>query len=135
MSVAAEALPRWQRHVSDADARAWADVLQDHNPLHADAAATGASGLGDGLVNPGPAAIGYLMTMLLEAFPGAEIRSLRSKFVAPVLTPADVVATGVVDRRERIAGGELVHASLELHARGTLAMKARAIVHVPQARS
>lgn len=134
MSEAPETLAPWRRHVTDADARAWADVLQDHNPLHADAAATGASGLGEGLVNPGPAAIGYLMTMLLEAFPGAAIRSLRSKFLAPVLTPTDVVATGVVERREHVADGELVHASLELHSRGTRVMTARAIVHVPQAR-
>jgi acyl dehydratase len=134
MSDPVERLPSWQRHVSDADARAWADVLQDHNPLHADAAATGASGLGEGLVNPGPAAIGYLMTMLLEAFPGAGIRSLRSKFLAPVLTPTDVVATGVVERREHVDDGDLVHASLELHARGTQVLTARAIVHVARAK-
>lgn len=132
MNAAVEALPPWRRHVSDADARAWADVLHDDNPLHADAAATGASGLGEGLVNPGSAAIGYLMTMLLEAFPGAFIRSFRSKFLAPVLTPTDVVATGVVERRERVDDGDLVHAALELHARGALVMTARAVVHVPR---
>lgn len=135
MKAALETLPPWQRHVSDADARAWADVLKDDNPLHADAAAVGASGLGAGLVNPGPAAIGYLMTMLLEAFPGADIRALRSRFIAPVMTPTDVVATGVVDAREHVDGGALVHASLELHSRGTLVMTARAVVHVPQART
>jgi acyl dehydratase len=127
-----ETLPVWRREVGDSDARAWAVLLQDENPLHADAAASGASGLGAGLVNPGPAGVGYLMTMLLDAFPGASIRRIRSRFLAPVLTPAEVVASGTVDRRAPAADGEIVHVTLELRARGTLAITAHAVVFVPK---
>jgi acyl dehydratase len=129
-----EALPSWRYPVADADARAWAEVLRDDNPLHADAAAAGQSGLGAGLVNPGPAGVGYLMTMLLEAFPGAAIRRIQARFLAPVITPTEVVASGTVERREQVAGAELAHVSLELHAGGTLAIAARAVVSLPEAR-
>lgn len=125
-------LPAWTRPVTDVDARAWAELLRDENPLHADAAAAGESGLGAGLVNPGPAGVGYLMTMLLEAFPGASIRRIQSRFLAPVITPAEVVASGTVEEREQVAGGELVHVSLELRAHGTIAITARAVVSVPE---
>lgn len=129
-----ETLPRWRRQVTDADSLAWADLLRDENPLHADAAAAAASGLGGGLVVPGPAGIGYLATMLLEAFPGASIRRLESKFVAPVIAPTEVVASGVVETRERVGGHELVHVALQLHAGGTLAVTARAVVRLPGTR-
>jgi acyl dehydratase len=117
--------------VTDADARAWAELLGDENPLHTDAASASASGMGAGLVNPGPAGLGYLITMLLEALPGASMRSIRCKFVAPVMTPVEVVATGCVQRRERRADGEILHATLELHAAGTLAVAAEATVQLP----
>ena len=130
----AQTLPAWRRQVTDADARAWAELLRDENPLHADAAAAGESGLGAGLVNPGPAGVGYLMTMLLEAFPGASIRRIQARFLAPVITPAEVVASGTVDEREQAAGGELVHVSLELSAQGTVAITALAVVSLPEAR-
>ena len=131
----AEILPAWRRQVIDLDARAWAELLRDDNPLHADAAAAGESGLGAGLVNPGPAGVGYLMTMLLEAFPGASIKRIQARFLAPVITPAEVVASGTVDQREQVAGSEIVHVSLELRAQGTLAITARAVVSLKETRS
>ena len=74
-----------------------------------------------------------LMTMLLQAFPGASIRRMQCRFLAPVITPAELVASGTVESRERVAGAEILHVVLELRARGTPAIAARAVVSIPEA--
>jgi len=131
--TAPTALPAWTGMATNADSLAWAQVLRDDNPLHADPAVAGQSGLGEGLVNPGPAGIAYLMTMLLQAFPGASIRRMQCRFLAPVITPAELVASGTIESRERVAGTEILHVVLELRARGTPAIAARAVVSIPEA--
>lgn len=135
MNATRNELPVWRKLVTDEDSRSWAVLLRDDNPLHGDSTAADSLGLGEGLVVPGPAGIAYLMTLLVEAFPGAEIRSFSSRFIAPVIAPTEVAASGVVERRERGHGGEILHLALQLHARETLAVTARAVAHLPDSRA
>jgi acyl dehydratase len=130
MTSEADRLPAWRRRITDADAHAWSVLLADDNPLHSDPATTGASGLGVGLVNPGPANIGYLMTLLLESCPGAAIEAFEARFVAPVLTPVDVTASGYIEQRDRQSGGDVLAVVLELRAGDVLCVSARARVRV-----
>jgi len=134
MSLPVERPRTWRRLVTADDSRAWAWLLRDDNPLHANPGAAGANGLGSGVVNPGPAGIGYLMTMLLEEFPDAEIRRFHARFNAPVLTPTEVEARGQVTRREADSSGDILHVTLELHARGMLAIRAEAVARLPAGR-
>jgi 3-hydroxybutyryl-CoA dehydratase len=83
--------------VSAADMAEMAPILEDPNPIHLDPAAAQAAGLGDRVVNQGPTNIGYAVTALERAFPGADVREVRCRLTANVLG-GDVV----------IAGGEVV---------------------------
>ncbi|MFV3077114.1 MaoC family dehydratase [Niveispirillum fermenti] len=59
----------------------WALYLRDPNPIHLDPDFVRARGLGDRVINQGPANLAYIINMLAGAFPGARIASLESRFV------------------------------------------------------
>lgn len=82
--------------VSADSMKAWAGFLRDPNPLHLDPAAVQAKGLGDRVINQGPANLGYVITMLQRAYPGADIEFLESRFVDNVFAGDDVEASGRV---------------------------------------
>ena len=75
-------------------------VLADPNPIHLDPEAVKAAGLGDRVINQGPAGMGYLLNMLHDAVPGARIEDLRVRFSANVFGGDRVEAAGVVDSVE-----------------------------------
>jgi len=90
----------------DADAmKVLAVLLADPNPIHLDAEAARAAGLGDRPVNQGPANFGYVLTMLQRTAPGAAIRDFRVRLLANVFAGDRVVADGRVESVEE-AGGE-----------------------------
>ena len=106
-------------HVSDESARFWARLLDDENPIHNNSA---------GAINPGPANMSYLMTLLLRAFPEGRIETIDCRFVAPVVAPVTVEASGMVQTVVATPLGNLFHCSLELRSAGLVAVTAHARV-------
>ncbi len=120
MSYAAgEALPPFViESVSPATMRDWADFLADPNPIHLDVEAVKARGLGDRVINQGPANVAYLVNMLLAAFPGGRIESIDARFLDNVYGGDTVVASG----RVTAVDGDRVACdiSLDVEGRGTV---------------
>jgi acyl dehydratase len=52
-------------------------LVDDPNPIHLSAEAAAAAGLGDRVINPGSANIGYVLNALLALGPDVEIERLR----------------------------------------------------------
>jgi 3-hydroxybutyryl-CoA dehydratase len=105
-----------------------AEVLRDPNPIHRDCAAVMAAGLGDKVINQGPANLAYIIEMLLRALPGWRIRTLDSRYLANVRDEDRVEAGGVVtsvtaeevtcDAWLKLGGGDLA-----VTAKATLAWR------------
>lgn len=76
--------------------KVWAAALHDPNPIHLDRAMVAAKGLGDRVINQGPANLAYIINMLRAAFPGADIRSLDVRYIDNVFEGDDVTAAGTV---------------------------------------
>jgi 3-hydroxybutyryl-CoA dehydratase len=79
--------------VSAADMREWAQVLRDPNPIHLDPSAVAARGLGDRVINQGPANLAYVFTMIQAALPGARVRSFDIRYIDTVFA-GDAVEAG-----------------------------------------
>jgi len=86
--------------VSAAAMKEWAVFLADPNPIHLDAAVVKAKGLGDRVINQGPANVAYLMNMLMLAFPLGTIASMESRFVDNVYAEDRLTAGGSVTALE-----------------------------------
>lgn len=82
--------------VDPAAMRVWADALRDPNPIHLDADAVRAQGLGDRVINQGPANAAYLINLLQRAFPDGVIEALEFRFLDNVYGGEAVEATGTV---------------------------------------
>jgi acyl dehydratase len=76
--------------------REWAVFLRDPNPIHLDVAVVKAKGLGDRVINQGPANVAYVMNMLLAAMPGGRIEKMESRFVDNVYAGDRLEAGGTV---------------------------------------
>jgi len=74
----------------------WAGFLRDPNPIHLDAQAVRAKGLGNKVINQGPANLAYLITMLQRAFPRAVLETLEVRYGGMVYGGDAVEATGTV---------------------------------------
>ena len=75
-------LPPFTIPAVSADAmRDWALFLRDPNPIHLDPDFVRAKGLGDRVINQGPANLAYIINMLLGAFPGGHITAVESRFI------------------------------------------------------
>ena len=86
-------LPPWRLESVDAEnIRLLADVLGDPNPIHLDPAAVAAAGLGDRVINQGPANLAYVLNMIMQA--GLEPISLEARFTGSVRAGDSVEATG-----------------------------------------
>jgi 3-hydroxybutyryl-CoA dehydratase len=109
-----------------------ARVLHDPNRIHLDPEAVRAAGLGDRVINQGPSNCGYVMDMLALAFPGGELRSFQSRFLANVLGGDAVVAGGTVDAVDPVPYGLVLSCSvwLDVVGRGR-ALRGTARVHLP----
>ncbi|CCW17365.1 MaoC-like dehydratase [Sphingobium indicum BiD32] len=75
----------------------WAIFLADPNPIHLDVAAVRAKGLGDRVINQGPINVAYMMNALLQAFPGARIESMTSRFLDNVYGGEKIIASARID--------------------------------------
>jgi 3-hydroxybutyryl-CoA dehydratase len=82
--------------VSPEGMKAWAKFLHDPNPIHLDPAVVKAKGLGDRVINQGPANLAYLISMLQAAVPKAHIESLEVRYVDNVFGGEAVEAGGTV---------------------------------------
>lgn len=82
--------------VSAAAMQDWAVFLADPNPIHLDVDVVKAMGLGDRLINQGPANVAYVANMVLAAFPGARIDTMNNRFVDNAYAGDRLVATGSV---------------------------------------
>jgi 3-hydroxybutyryl-CoA dehydratase len=83
-------------HVSPDAMKAWAVFLADPNPIHLDVEVVKAKGLGDRVINQGPANVAYMMNMLMAAFPGATIAAMDSRFLDNVYGGDTVTAQGSI---------------------------------------
>jgi len=82
--------------VDPAAMKVWAVALHDPNAIHLDRAAVAAKGLGDRVINQGPANLAYIINMLRAALPGGVIRSLDVRYVDNVFEGDDVTAGGTI---------------------------------------
>jgi 3-hydroxybutyryl-CoA dehydratase len=89
--------------VSAAQMKEWAEVLRDPNPIHLDPEAVKAKGLGDRVINQGPANLSYIIAMLQTVLPQARICSLDVRYLDNVFAGdaveagATIVAVGADD--------------------------------------
>jgi 3-hydroxybutyryl-CoA dehydratase len=79
--------------VSAADMQEWAQVLRDPNPIHLDAKVVAARGLGDRVINQGPANLAYIIAMLQAALPQARVQSFDVRYLDNVFA-GDAVEAG-----------------------------------------
>jgi 3-hydroxybutyryl-CoA dehydratase len=82
--------------VSPEGMKAWAKFLHDPNPIHLDPGVVKAKGLGDRVINQGPANLAYLVNMLQGAIPHGFIESLEVRYVDNVFGGEAVEAGGTV---------------------------------------
>lgn len=96
----------------------WAIFLADPNPIHLDVEVVKAKGLGDKVINQGPANVAYMMNMLMAAFPGCRIESMDSRFLDNVYGKDKVIASGKITAIEdnRIS----CEFTLDVEGRGTV---------------
>jgi acyl dehydratase len=118
MSIAAgNMLPPFRVEcVSPESMRAWAGFLRDPNPIHLDPQAVKSKGLGERVINQGPANLAYVINMLQSAFPGAAIRTLDIRYVDNVFAGEAVEASGKVTQVTESAGGTDVACEIWLRA-------------------
>lgn len=92
-----DALPQFVIDSVSAEAmKQWAIFLADPNPIHLDVEAVKAQGLGDKVINQGPANVAYMMNMLMAAFPGGRIETINSRFLDNVYAGDHVTASGTI---------------------------------------
>lgn len=98
--MSGDALPDWPLPAVDGQRmKMLALLLDDPNPIHWDADAVRALGLGDRPVNQGPANLAYVMNMLHAALPTHRLVRLETRFLANVHAGDRVVAGGRVTAR------------------------------------
>lgn len=89
---------RWDLASVPAEAMAlWCEALGDDNAIHLDPAAAEARGFGPRTVNPGPTNLAYLLNMVMEAQPDAQVRSIEAALLGNVLAGDAVTAKGTWD--------------------------------------
>lgn len=112
-------LPDWElQGVDEQRMKMLALLLRDPNPIHYDAEAVRALGLGDRPVNQGPANLAYILTMVRNAFPGYLLGRVHARFLGSVYAGDDVIAGGRVRAASRAAPGDAVTCDVWLQRRG-----------------
>jgi acyl dehydratase len=116
-------LPGWRLdRVDPQRMKTLALLLADPNPVHLDAAAASRAGIADRQVNQGPSTMAMAANMLLAAFPGARLVSLRVRLLGPVLANDSIEAGGCVTGRDTVSGQQ------QVTCRVTVTVPARACV-------
>ena len=93
---AGDVLPPRETKVRAEAMPAWAAALRDPNPIHLDPEAVRAAGLGDRVINQGPANIGYMLNGLAAALPGSRLVEFEVRFLETVRGGDRVTAEGVI---------------------------------------
>jgi 3-hydroxybutyryl-CoA dehydratase len=96
----------------------FAVALDDPNPIHLDPEAVQALGMGDRVVNQGPANFGYVLDMLREAAPGAAIGDLSVRCLSNVFAGDRLTAAGTVQSVEEVDGRRRVACAVWLDVEG-----------------
>jgi 3-hydroxybutyryl-CoA dehydratase len=119
--------------VSPDGMKAWATFLHDPNPIHLDPAVVKAKGLGDRVINQGPANLAYLINMLRVAVPKAQIESLDVRYVDNVFGGEAVEAGGTVKDVSEDGSKRRVSCEVWLRApaRGAAVLTGTAILATP----
>jgi 3-hydroxybutyryl-CoA dehydratase len=86
--------------VSAEGMRTIAALLQDPTPIHFAPEVVAELGMGDRVINQGPANLGYVLNALLLAAPDRRIEHFRVSFQANVLAEDRAVAGGTVVERD-----------------------------------
>ncbi len=73
-----------------------AEILRDPNPIHLDPKAVKAAGLGDKVINQGPANMAYILSMVKAALPDYRLVKLESRYLANIRDGDRVEAGGSV---------------------------------------
>ena len=94
----------------------WAAFLRDPNPIHLDPRAVQAKGLGDKVINQGPANLAYIITRLQRALPGSILVSLEVRYAASVFGGDAVEAGGKITEVAREASGLRIGCEVWLRA-------------------
>jgi acyl dehydratase len=116
MNVGGALRPLRIESVSPESMKAWAVFLHDPNPIHLDPAVVKAKGLGERVINQGPANLAYLINMLCAAVPGGFIESLEVRYVDNVFAGDALEAGGTVTavsgdgRRQKLVCDVWLHA-------------------------
>lgn len=129
-----DALPPFRiASVSTEGMKTWAKVLHDPNPIHLDVSVVKARGLGDRVINQGPANVAYIMNMLMAAFPGGTLDQIDSRFVDNVFGGEAVEAGGSVTGVTREAGRDKIACDVWLKAGERTVITGTAVVSTPAA--
>jgi acyl dehydratase len=80
--------------------RTLAALLRDPTPIHFAPEVVQALGMGDRVINQGPANMGYVINALLAAAPEARIERLQVRFLANVFAGDRVTAGGTIEDGE-----------------------------------
>jgi acyl dehydratase len=118
LAAGSELGPWTIEHVDPEKMKVFAVVLADPNPIHLDPQAVKAAGLGERVINQGPASFGYVLNMLREAAPEASVRELRVRLTANVFEGERVAAAGRVESSEVRNGERRFHCSVWLDVEG-----------------
>lgn len=86
--------------VSPEGMRTIAALLQDPTPIHFAPEIVAELGMGDRVINQGPANLGYVLNALIAAAPDQRIEHVKVNFLANVLGEDRVVAGGTVTAAE-----------------------------------
>lgn len=119
--------------VSPERMKTMAALLQDSNRIHIKPEVVQALGMGDRVVNQGPANMGYLMRMLLQAAPGARLERMNVRFNANVFAGDSVVASGTVTSEGEPRDGRRVlecQVALDVEG-GARALEGTATISIP----
>lgn len=127
LSVGA-ALTSPEQRVDPAMMHVWAKALRDPNRIHLDPDVVRARGLGDRVINQGPANVSYVMNMLLAAFPAGRLASIKVRFLDNVYGGEMVTSSGIVQAIENTAEGQLISLTIALRAEGRLVLDGEAAV-------
>jgi 3-hydroxybutyryl-CoA dehydratase len=107
LTAGAELEPFVVESVSAEAMRTIAALLRDPTPIHFAPEVVARLGMGDRVINQGPANLGYVMNALLAAAPAGRIERVEVRFKANVRAGDRAVAGGVVteldDAGERVA--------------------------------
>jgi acyl dehydratase len=98
--------------------KAWAEFLQDPNPIHLDPAVVRAKGLGERVINQGPCNLAFVISMLQAALPGSSLESLDIRYVDNVYGGDAVEAGGKITDVTAVPGGSNCLCEVWLRADG-----------------